>query len=267
MAIGQKVGNIAALKKRLEASQGDAVWIKYIPESGMTVRFMTDPEEWWSYWEHYDQSAKKYYPCVSPDRECVGCQTNVGRTMRYLANAVNLDDNDRVIPLKLPVSLVNRLYARYEKWHTLMDRDIELMRSGKNKDTEYDLDAGSPDKRKFPKAVPHDLSKVLEAAYDDIFGPDEDLPAKPKKKDKDAEVKKPRPRPHATFDDTVPESGKVKEKKVKKNAVPDFTSRDLEAMSLGRLRATARDNNIDPRGKTEKDLRKEIVKVLDLPPF
>lgn len=186
MPIGQQMGSLKALKKSLAKGGGNA-WIKYIPKNdSMTVRFIEEPENWINYTEHYDQTIRKSYPC-NGEQSCPGCQTSERKMSRYLANAVDLS-NDRVIPLQMPKDLANRLVVKYEKWGTLIDRDIELSRSGDGLDTVYDLDADAPSKRNLQKYTALDLMQVLEDAWNDVFGAasdeDDDEDAAPVKRPK-----------------------------------------------------------------------------------
>ena len=188
MAFGKAMGSMKALKKSLERGGAGGQWIKYVPKnSSMNVRFASEPEGWVNYDEHYDQMARKSYPC-NGESSCQGCQNNDRKTSRYLANAIDLDANNgagRLIALQLPKDLANRLVVKYEKWGTIMDRDIELTRSGEGLDTLYDLDPSSPSRKNMNKFLPlHDLEKVLQDAWDNVWGDMDD--------DEDDEDEKPR---------------------------------------------------------------------------
>jgi hypothetical protein len=174
VAFGQKTGSLKNLKKSL-AKGGGKGFIKYIPKNGsMNVRYIEEPENWVNYVEHYDQTIRKSYPC-SGEANCPGCASGERKSSRYLANVVDLDDqNKRVVPLQMPKDLANRLVVKYEKWGSITDRDIELSRSGEGLDTVYDLDASVPDRKSIAKYQPIDLLKTLEDAYNAVFGDDED---------------------------------------------------------------------------------------------
>lgn len=169
MAFGRKTGSLKKLKESL-AKGGNGIFIKYVPKNGeMNVRFIQEPEEWVAYAEHYDELLKQSYPC-NGEASCPGCSAGERKTARYLANAVNLDDQDRVMALQLPKTLANRLVVRYEKWGSLTNRDIELSRTGEGTDTQYDFDAGAVDRKNIAKYQPLDLLDVLEKVYDSVFG-------------------------------------------------------------------------------------------------
>lgn len=170
MAFGQKAGSIKGLKKSLKG--GGAGFIKYVPkDESLTVRFITDPDEWLMYKETFDETTNRGYP-VPDDKNAPGYPDSDQRqSKRYLANAVMVDD-DKVVPIQMPVSLVNQLVVLYEKYGTVIDRDFELMRSGTGLDTTYQAVPEAPMKRKLDKYKPMDLEQVLEEAYNAIWGDD-----------------------------------------------------------------------------------------------
>lgn len=172
---GQKMGSLKALKKTLEKGSGGGTWIKYIPKNGSkTVRFLREPEHWVNYLEHFDQVARRSFPC-NGEADCPGCKGGERKSSRYLADAIEIEDSrEQVIALQLPKDLANRLVVRYERNGTLLDRDFELTRSGEGLDTVYDVDALAPRKRNIAKYTPLDLEQVLEDAYNDVFGAEDD---------------------------------------------------------------------------------------------
>lgn len=193
MAFGQKAGSIKGLKKSLKG--GGAGFIKYVPkDESLTVRFITDPDEWLMYRETFDEATNRGYP-VPDDKNAPGYPDPDQRTSkRYLANAVMVDD-DKVVPLQMPVSLVNQLVVLYEKYGTVCDRDFELMRSGTGLDTSYQAVPEAPLKRKLDKYKPMDLEQVLEDAYNAIWGDDPNVEVDDDDEDEDeedhVEVKRP----------------------------------------------------------------------------
>lgn len=106
------------------------------------VRFLQDPEGWCGYYEVYLSDVEMYSP-VTEDMEI---PEDSRKTYRVLANVVlRRDDGDRVVPLKLPKDLCNRLTNRQARVGTLTDRDYVLSREGKGFDTKYDYDAEAKD--------------------------------------------------------------------------------------------------------------------------
>jgi hypothetical protein len=170
---GEETGSIKKLKSDLKSRSGGGTWVRSIPDDeDFKVRFLTEPDQWFKYDEHYLQDVN-YFPCVGDD--CPGCEDDdEGRTTRrYLANALDVE-NDRVIPLKLPVTVANLLVSRQERYGTLMDRDYILLRQGKKLKTTYDVDSEPKSKRKLDKYDLLDLEEVLVNQFEDAFGETDD---------------------------------------------------------------------------------------------
>lgn len=301
MAIGQKMGSLKALKQSM-AKGGGGAFIKYIPKNGsMNVRFIQEPEEWVNYVEHFDQMLRKSYPC-NGEQSCPGCAGGERKSSRYLANAVDRDDNDRVIPLQMPKDLANRLVVRYERNGTLTDRDFELSRSGEGLDTVYDLDAGVVDRAKIDKYTPLDLLKVLEDAYNNVFGggADEDdepetkpasavkartkstagakvgkkaakkaepEPEEDEEEDEDPEDTTPEPEFTPEADDDDDEADDDSEEDTEESEDDDdegYTEEYLRSLPLGSLRAIARDEfGVSTKGKNQDALIEAIFESSD----
>jgi hypothetical protein len=165
----QKVGSMKNLKKQLK--KGGVSIIKYVPKNdSMTVRFLTEPEEFVGYWEHYDEGMRKSFPCTGEDA-CPGCMADERKSFIYLANAVDTND-DKVIPFQIKKSVMNTLTIKYEKYGTLMDRDYEVARFGEGLDTTYDVSPEAPKRMNVTKYQLLDLTVILQAAYDSVFDDD-----------------------------------------------------------------------------------------------
>lgn len=226
MAFGRKTGSLKRLKETLAKGGGNGAFIKYTPKNGsINVRFLQEPEEWVSYNEHYDLLLKASYPC-SGEVDCPGCAGGERKSQRYLVNAVNLDDKDRVIPFQLPKDLANRLVIKYEKWGSITDRDMEISRSGEGLDTVYDFDASAPDKKNLAKYVPLDLLKVLEDVYNSVFADKAD----------DDEADEPKPRATAARRGRTPSAAARASKKPE----PEDDEDDAEAEEPVRRRPASR---------------------------
>lgn len=162
---GGRIGTIKNLKKTLKSSGGGP--LSWIPKEGITVRFLTEPDDWFGFYEHYDETIRSSYPCIEGD--CPGCSTDQRRTFRYVANVLDVE-NDVVKALLIPKSLANRLTARYERNDTLIDRDYELFKTGEGLDTDYDLNPESPKKRALSKYELIDLGDALQQTWDAQWG-------------------------------------------------------------------------------------------------
>lgn len=154
----EELGSMKEFSKSLK--RGNTQYLTRISEDGMNVRFLTEPEQWVKYREHYDENHEpRYFPCV--EGVCEGCQTIVDSpSKRYLANALDLDTKE-VVPLVIPVSLAQVLEARYSKHATIMDRDYELSRTGTGFDTKYDAYNEGPSKMALKKYTLLNLLDIL----------------------------------------------------------------------------------------------------------
>jgi hypothetical protein len=168
---GGYAGSIKNLKRSLKKGSGS--FIKTVPvDDSINVRFIEEPDKWYGYYEHYVNES--YQPCV--DDDCEGCDQNLRRSFRYLANVYSLDES-KVIPLKLTKDLANQLLARYEKYKTLLDRDYELSRSGSGmNDTTYMASPEPPSKMNLKRFSPLDLEETLlgQTSVDDADDDDDD---------------------------------------------------------------------------------------------
>lgn len=171
-------GTVEEVRRAL-ASQGQGTWIRTVPKDDeLTVRFLTEPHQWFSYREHFRQDVK-FFPCV--ERNCPGCEDpDEGirrRSRRFLASALDVEQGV-VVPLKLPLDLANRLFARYERYDTLTDRDYVLMRAGQGLNTTYDLDTLEPKPVDTSRYDLVDAKALLIQQYEDAFGSTTDPPSK-----------------------------------------------------------------------------------------
>lgn len=138
----QTYNSLADVKKSTKRGGGGASGkIGFIPEDPITVRFLSEPETWVGYYEHYNgpNADPRYSPCVK-DSSPGGCDYEPYQgnkpAFRYLANVYIVDDS-KVKALKMPKSLVEQLTTFAAKYGTILDRDYELSRSGSGMDTTY----------------------------------------------------------------------------------------------------------------------------------
>jgi len=203
-----KGGAVSSLKKLQsdlkKKGRGGNKFLKRIPaDDEMPVRFLTEPiadEEngipgWTKFYEHFTQE-KKFFPCTG-DPSCDGCQAGERATERYLANAVTVDDGE-VVPMVLPTTLATKLVRKYERHHTLIDRDYLLIRTGAGFDTEYDTEELPVSKMNLKKYALLDLEEMIEAQLPDE---EEEQPKKRRASLNSDGVTVKRPRPVVVEDD------------------------------------------------------------------
>lgn len=171
MAIrGGKAKSMKSLKSSLKRKSSEN-YLKRIPNEGITVRFMTEPDEFFEYYEYWDPSDKAYYP------EVEGVEPNIepGRkpAKRFLANAVDVSEG-KVVPLVLPATALAQLVKKYDKYGTILDRDYEINREGTGMDTEYDVTPEPASAMKMSRFAELDLQAVLESQLPGANEEDED---------------------------------------------------------------------------------------------
>ena len=158
----KKAGTIKKLKSSLKRG-GGGQFIKNVPkDSGITVRFLTEPTEWVEYQEYYlEDMEPRFFPAFEGlDPDVVADLKRPSK--RYLACGVDRENNE-VIALKMPKSLVESLMKKYDKYETIMDRDYELVRDGDGLDTTYEAIPEAPKRMNVAKFEPLDLLNVLES--------------------------------------------------------------------------------------------------------
>lgn len=250
----REMGTIKALKESLKRGGGsNETWIKGIPADGIVIRFLTEPEQWFGYYEWFDKDNKQFIPMaegeILPD--------GIKPSFRYLATALDIE-NDRVIPIKLPKTVANSLMLKYEKYGSLGDRSYELEKFGEGLDTTYDVSPQAPSPLAIEKYELLDLESILIAARAKALGEsqaEEPFPATDL--DDDDDVATPET-------DTEAEWKKYESGESQGEALDeDLSSAALFGMTIRELRLAALENDIDPRGKTRNQLIEELTDVLE----
>jgi hypothetical protein len=157
---------------------GDGIPLLRLTEdqNTVTVRFLTEPLEWFCYRSYFDAEDKRSYLVEegesSPNGESV--------RSKWLANVLNIE-SDRVMVVDMPQSLAEQIYTRWAKSKagTIMDRDFELLRSGSGKNnTSYQASPEAPLKRLLDKYEIIDLEEILEFMFTPRVD-DDDLDTEP----------------------------------------------------------------------------------------
>jgi hypothetical protein len=137
-------------------------------DSTKVIRFLTEPDQWFAYQEYWDNEKRRYIPVAD------GVEPPVRPSQRFLAQVVDRE-TDQVIALKMPKDLTNRLVLRFDRYNTIMDRDYEIMRTGKGLDTSYDVTPEAPTSFEAGKYTNIDLLDILETAFNSAIGDDNAL--------------------------------------------------------------------------------------------
>jgi len=227
-------------------------------DGSTTVRFLEElsDEEWTTYWEHYDQGKKKFYPCPGKD-VCPGCKEDLRAQKRYLVNAlVVASDNSKVKAgyvnlYKVPASLIDKFMRRADRaGGTITDRDYEIIRTGSGLDTEYDLETGDKSKIDISqyeeKMIDHE--EALQAAWNAAFP---DAAEEPKAKYEIVVDETPAPRRRVKTAQEVEDEAKPT---VKERVAARSGKSDLEAAAAGE------DPPSEPQSQSESaDAEDEVI--------
>lgn len=244
----KQMGSMKAVKESLKKGGGsDKTWIKNIPADGIIVRFLTEPEHWFGYYEYYDSDNKQFVPMaegeILPD--------GVRPSFRYLTNALDVE-TDRVIPLKLPKTAANSLIIKYDKYETLLDRNYELDKHGEGLDTTYDVTPTGPSQMVLSKYDLLDLESILVDARNMALGEtDTEQSSKGSFNDDDIDT-----------DDDDDDDDEIDTPAATANG-KTYTEDDLRQMSVRDLRIIALELDLDPRGKTKDALVDEIIETAE----
>ena len=179
----KKMGSIKALKDSLKKGGSSlSTFIKNVPAEGITVRFLSEPEEWFGFYEYWNDESKTFVPMAQGEVLPDGARPS----FRYLTNALDIE-NDRVIPLKLAKTAANSLILKYDKFGTMIDRNYELQKHGEGLDTTYDVTPDAPSKLNLAKYELLDLEKVLVEARSSALGETTEATASPSVDDDDVD--------------------------------------------------------------------------------
>lgn len=170
---GHTMGSLSAVRKSLKSKGGiGGGKIKIISaEQTFAVRFLTEPSEWFGFYEHYN-ATDGFFACY--EGECCANSTDKA-SMKYLANVFVQEDN-KVMALKIPKSLAEDLMRSCEKYTTMQDRWYEVSRVGTGKnDTKYSRDPEAPTKFRLPRdAKLIDLHALMQKMVEEVEEADDD---------------------------------------------------------------------------------------------
>jgi hypothetical protein len=187
---GGQVKSVKSLRNSMKKGGGGQGLTRVPADDPMTVRFLHEPDTWFEFFEHFDETKKRFFVCVDG---CEYCADDQRPSKRVLASVV-LTDEGKVVPLAMPAMLVNRMLNKYDKYATVMDRDYELVRTGQGFDTEYDVTPEAPNKMKLSRFELLDPVEILESmAPDSDDDDDDDEDEAPRSKSKSRPAPKRRP--------------------------------------------------------------------------
>lgn len=129
-----------ASQKGIKASlsSGGGKFAQRVPEEGIEVRFLTEPEDWYSVEIHFGD--KESFPCSGADDGCLGCEEGFDSSLKWYANAY-WPDEDRVVVFEMGKTVFQAILKKYDRNHTVMDRNFEITKEGTGMGTRYDVEA------------------------------------------------------------------------------------------------------------------------------
>lgn len=171
-----------------ESKNTNNSWIKWFGKGDTTIHFLNEIDDWYVYWEHFSQTASRGYPCTRDRKTCPGCTSSNEKeakaAKRYLVNALKEGYIDLY---KIPASIKDELNRFAERdGGSIMRRDYTIVRFEKDGGTKYSVDR--EDRNVIPEELYagklHDFEEALEAAFNEVWGPQDEQPdpSEPKSK-------------------------------------------------------------------------------------
>lgn len=130
-------------KKNLPEESRDGLYLRNFKKGETVIRFLEEVDEWTGFKEHYTPD-RKSFPCTEDVMTCPGCLSDnedVRRASRKYATNVQQVKEKRVVPYRIPASLMDRVQLRSDRnGGTVLTRDFVVMKTGTGFDTSYDVD-------------------------------------------------------------------------------------------------------------------------------
>ena len=133
-----------------------------IPDDGITVRFLTEPDGWLGYYEIWDRAIGRFVPHVSGD------PIQRGSKMRDVlaANTLVVSEGPLTgavvaLSFKMDRNLAIALAEKSDEHLTLMDRDYEIHARADGSSVEYDVFAARKSRRSLISYSLLDLEEVV----------------------------------------------------------------------------------------------------------
>lgn len=158
-----KVTSIKKLRDQVKKNSGgsDEWMLRIRKDSEIEVRFLTEPDGWVDYREHWIEGVG-FFPCRAHD--CQGCEADNKGSIKYAAPVLDLE-NDSVRIIALSNTAADQLMKKYDlkSRNTIMDRDYTIQREGGGQnDTTYYVHDGEKKRRNLSKYDVPDQDAILE---------------------------------------------------------------------------------------------------------
>lgn len=239
---------------------GNGRYLKYFQKGEKKLRFLEEVDEWTEFYDHYDDSMRRSYPCTRDRDTCPGCTSPSEKTRRasrrFLVNA--LDPKTGYVDLwKVPTSIMDDFerYAAKDEG-TVTKRFYTVIqfkdREGKVK---YSVDREETDRTPISEYSSQmgNHEEALQQAYEDVFG------------ELDGEADKVMPKANIREEEVVEESVPFEDDDDQNEEDeliidPD----DLPDMDAGELKTLFRKAGLAvPRTSDASILRKRLLEAID----
>lgn len=154
---------------------GNSSFIRYFKKPATTFRILQNPEEWVSYWEHFNPGGHPF-PCTGDRNACPGCTSDNDKMSRASKRvAINVLEGEYVNVYKFPKTLAEKLENRAQRIGTVTDRDYTIYKmQSQNTDgsikTEYDIEGGDKIAIDLGSYKTLNVEEMLASAYEDSWG-------------------------------------------------------------------------------------------------
>ena len=159
-----------------EGTSGGA-FIKYFGKGETTVRFLEEIGEWTKFYDHFNQSKKRSYPCTGDRDTCPGCTSQDERerqaSVRYLVNLYRTTTDEQYVDVyKIPVSIKADLERYSDKDGSIMLRDYTVVQFREDDRVKYSVDREDKAPIDLSEKQKHlkDHQKMLNDAYHEVWG-------------------------------------------------------------------------------------------------
>lgn len=220
-------------------------WINYFKDPETRIRFLQQMDEWTVYWQHFNASKKRAYPCTEDRDTCPGCLSEDEReakaSKRYLCNTLNQDTGFTNL-YAIPVSLIDDLVRACDKdENSITERDYTVIRRNKSGVVEYSLDKEARDNLPLEKYTKYfkDHQQALAEAYVEAWGklPDGSVPPAPVgEENQDVQPKaKRQPKPEGEYIQDIKDNDPPSEPAPEDDDL-ELTDDEVRAMNTGQLK-------------------------------
>lgn len=230
--------SIKTLKSSLKRNAASGSYLVGVPEDGMVVRFLTEPEEWLEYQEFFNENTNRSEIVTEDWVKPAGSSRNPSK--RFGACVLNREGGE-VVGVRLSSTIVQDLILYYEKYGTIMDRDYELIREGKGLDTRYKAIPEAPQRLRTDKYELLDIMGILESMAsegedddeeDDTEEDDEDVPARGSRRKVGSTSKKRRRQLEEEDDEDEEEDDEDEEEEEDDDDEPPFARKSARSRTM-----------------------------------